>query len=84
MKTLPTSTSPLLVRIIENKLTAELTFYVIHLCAHKCHEGFAVNDYFVVIFFDYFIKFICILNIVHCIGETIATLFSQTYPDTNL
>ena len=44
-ETLPASTSPLNVRIIENKLWRQLVRCVVHLCSDQRHQGFGINEY---------------------------------------
>lgn len=52
----------------KKELAAKLILHVIHLCAHQCHEGFAVDDQFVIISLDNLIKLACLLYIVHRVG----------------
>lgn len=72
MKTFPTATPTLLIRIIEDKLASQLGLDKVHFRADKGHQSFAINDDLIPISCDDLIEFVCIFDVIHCIAEPVA------------
>lgn len=81
IEALSTSALAFFIGIVEHKLTTELIFHEIHLCADECHNGLVVNHHLDAFLIDHLVEFLDLLlpDVVHVVAQARTALLAEAY-----